>query len=75
MIKKTINLFWFVLGFLICAHWDGGREFAQEISPGYTTPIKEKYEDLKGQVQKSLIKTLESSSSNTKDKIKETIKK
>lgn len=70
-----LNIVWFLAGFLVCAHWDGAREFVQDHSPAYTSPIKAKYEDIKEQVKDKIIKTLEDSSDSAAKKVEKAVTK
>ncbi|MCK5882049.1 MAG: hypothetical protein KAG61_00050 [Bacteriovoracaceae bacterium] len=53
MIRRIYFVVGLLLGFILCAHWDGGRDFVQDVSPVYTKRLKQGMEKLQEGVNKT----------------------
>lgn len=45
--RKLYILVGLILGFVLCAHWDWGRQFVQDVSPIYTSPLQQGMQKMK----------------------------
>ncbi len=53
MVRRIYFVVGLILGFILCAHWDWGRDFIQDISPIYTKRIEQGMEKLKDGAEKT----------------------
>lgn len=53
MVRKLYFIIGLILGFILCAHWDWGRDFIQDISPIYTSPLKNGIDKVKQGMEKT----------------------
>ena len=65
MVRRIYFIIGLMLGFILAAHWDWGRNFVQDISPIYTSPLQKGMDKVKQGVEKT--------GSNFSDKVKQEI--
>lgn len=53
MVRRLYFIIGLILGFILCAHWDWGRNFVQDVSPIYTSPLKKGLDKVKQGVEKT----------------------
>lgn len=64
--KKLFLIAGFILGFVAASHWDNGRQFVQEVSPVYMSPLQ------KG--VNNVVKGIEQTGANISTKVKKELK-
>lgn len=53
MVRRIYFIVGLLLGFVLCAHWDGARDFVQDVSPMYTKHLEKGMEKLREGVDKT----------------------